>query len=176
MVGRRYPRRFNVMTKATIAKALTSYCHKPKYVGFRENPVSSVYEAAPPAYSWSPDDGDPMTVAVAHPSIESRPITMTHAMPPTPADRTIIAFNDTRSRDSLGGVVAALVVSPERTARARDLADQEAPDNNKLTTSEAREVAPLVLQGGRLVSLAPAVESVDESGDEDSAKSMRSDE
>jgi hypothetical protein len=159
------------MTKATIAKALTSYCHKPKYVGFRENPVSSVHEAAPPF----PDDGDTMTVAVAHPSIARRPITLTHAMPPTPAARTIIASNDTRSRGSHGGV-AALVVSPEQTARARDLADQEASDNNKLTTSEAREVAPLVLQGGRLVSLAPAVESADESGDEDSAKSMRSDE
>jgi hypothetical protein len=73
-------------------------------------------------------------------------------------------------------VAAALVVSPEHTARAGDLEDQEAPDNNKLTTSEAREVAPPVLQGGRLVSLAPAAESADESGDEDSAMAVRSDE
>jgi hypothetical protein len=45
MIGRRSPRRFNVLTKPTIVKVLTSGSRKPKYVGFRQNPVSAVHEA-----------------------------------------------------------------------------------------------------------------------------------
>jgi hypothetical protein len=45
MIGRRSPRRFNVLTKATIVKVLMSGSRRPKYVGFRQNPVSAVHEA-----------------------------------------------------------------------------------------------------------------------------------
>lgn len=47
MVVGRFPRRFNVLAKPVVIKASSALNRRPKYVGFRQDPVSSVKEASP---------------------------------------------------------------------------------------------------------------------------------
>jgi hypothetical protein len=81
MIGRRSPRRFNVLTKATIVKALMSCSRKPKYVGFRQNPVASVHKV-PVSHGRDDDDTTTTTTVGVHDRVATSISTMTMAQPP----------------------------------------------------------------------------------------------
>jgi hypothetical protein len=126
MIGRRSPRRFNVLTKPTIVKALlTSGSRKPKYVGFRQNPVSAVHEA--PASHCGRDDYTGTTAAVREQANDTKMkehhLQGDECHPITENNETMLSTRIIPSKDKTSGdnshyglVVAYDLMSPEADA------------------------------------------------------------